>query len=507
MKFKLFIPVIISVLIFISCDILRFSLFEVISWTPGYGYQPEIEKIVISLDFSNEPDKTSIEKNFSLTGDGNTVRGNFLWSNNKMVFSPLTPLEKNTDYTINLSSDAHDTKGLSMDETFNRVFTTRPDNTRPVLISNYPEMYSEITDPRTEIKLEFSTSVPLKTLYDNVSFTPLMTGIWRLENDGKLAIFTPLDAWNQNARYEIRFSTSLTDNNGMNIRNDFFCVFSTKSDSEIPYLVSAKRITNKNEQILLIPDKGYSGAAETPVENHDWEKDDKLMLVFSKPLDSLSVKNYISIDDGPNLIMETSTGLQTEHIFKFESIPAYESRFTLRVKPGIKDDTGNESKDEYIFKVFANGKFSKPPTLLGIRMPMAPKSNTNKELIFYEPDALFNTIPITDINYPSGENINSWIEIYFETAEGASVDQFSLMELFRIETSNNVISFSPRQVKFTNFTIPNPYNGMKNYQRIEISGILTNSTNFGIINIQIAAGLKDNLGNKNDKSQRISLIK
>jgi len=507
MKNKLFILLLINIFSFISCDILRISPFEVTSWTPGSGYQSEPEKIIISLDFSGDPARASIEKNFSLTGNGNRVRGTFLWDGRKMTFSPLTPLEINTDYTINLSADAHDTGGLSMDEAFNRNFSTRPENIRPVLISNYPEMYSEITDTRTEIKLEFSVPIPLKTLYDNVSFIPSMTGTWRLENEGKLAVFTPAEPWSQQTRYEIKYSASLTDNNGMNIGNDFSCIFTTKSDTEIPYLVNAKRITNKNESFLLSPNRGYTGAAELPVENKSWEKDDKLMLVFSKPVDSISVKNCISVEDGPNLSMETLSGYKTELILRFDIAPAYESRFTFKIKPGIKDVTGNECKEEYSFRIFANGKFSKPPTLAGIRIPMSPGNGTDKELIFFETDSLFRKIPITDKNYPSGENINTWFELYFETAEGASIDLFSLMELFHIETSNNVINFSPRQMKNKNFTIPYPHNGMEDCQRIEITGNLTNSTNFGIINFIISAGLKDTLGNRNDKSLKISLVK
>jgi hypothetical protein len=507
MKNKPFILLLFSIFSFISCDILRTSLFEVVSWTPGSGYQSEPEKIIISLTFSHDPDKASIEKNFSLTGDGNHIIGTFLWGDKKLTFSPLAPLETNTDYTIILSADAHDTKGLSMDEPFNCYFSTRPGNTRPFLISSYPEMYSVITDTRAEVKLRFSIPVPIKTLYDNVFFTPSMTGSWRLENDGQLAIFTPAEPWAQKTRYEIRFSTSLTDNNGMNIGNDFFCVFTTKSDLEIPYLVNAIRITNNDELVLLTPDRGYSGAVELPVENKDWEKNDKLMFVFSKPVDSISVKNYISAEDGPNFIMETAPGYETEFIFRFESIPVYESRFTLRIKPGIKDITGNESKEEYIYKIFVNGKFSKPPALAGIRIPMSPNNGIDNELVFYETDSLFNIIPISDENYPSGESINTWIELYFITAEGASIDLFSLMELFRIDTSNNVISFSPRQIKDTDFSTADPYTGMEDYQRIEITGNLTNSTNFGVVNFQIAAGLKDTLGNRNDKLLKISLLK
>jgi len=507
MKNKLCFFMLIYIFSFISCDLLRSYLFEVTSWTPGGGYQSEPEKIIISLDFSGDPDRASIEKNFSLTGDGNRIRGSFSWDGRKMIFSPLTPLEINTDYAINLSADAHDTEGLSMDEAFNRNFSTRPENIRPVLISNYPEMYSEVSEARAEIKLEFSVPIPLKTLYDNVSFIPSMTGIWRLENEGKLAVFTPIEPWSRQTRYEIKYSASLTDNNGMNIGNDFSCVFTTKNDIEIPYLVNAKRITNKNESYLLSPNNGYTGVTELPVENESWEKDDKLLLVFSKPVDGISVKNYLNVEDGPNLIMETSSGYKTDIIFRFDIAPVYNSRFTFRIKPGIKDAAGNECKEEYSFRIFANGKYSKPPALAGIRIPMAPGGGSDKELKFFKTDSLFENIPITDVNYPSGENISSWIELYFETAEGASVDLFSLMELFRMETSNNVISFSPRQIKNTNFTLPNPHNGMEGCQRIEITGNLTNTTNFGIINFLIEAGLKDTLGNRNDKSIKISLVK
>jgi len=204
--------------------------------------------------------------------------------------------------------------------------------------------------------------------------------------------------------------------------------------------------------------------------------------------------------------METPAGYETEFTFRFESIPVYESRFTLRVKPGIKDTAGNESKEEYIYKIFADGKYSKPPTLAGIRIPMSP-SGADNELIFYETNSLFSSFPITSENYPSDENIYTWIELYFLTAEEASVDLFSLMELFRVDTNNNVISFSPRQIKDTDFSMTDPHIGMEDFQRIEIIGYLTNSTNFGVVNIQIAAGLKDTLGNRNDKLLKISLLK
>ena len=507
MKLKIFLLLLVSIISFNACDILRFSKFEVVSWSPGGGFHSQPEKIGVTLNFSRDPDRASVEKNFSLTGDGNRVKGNILWDGKKLIFSPLSPLEKNTDYTISLSADAYDSRGLNLDDAFNGFFTTRPDNVRPVLLSFFPAMYAQVDDLLAEVRLEFSMPIPLKILYDNVSFSPSMTGNWRLENEGKLAVFTPSQPWVHDSRYEIRFSTSLTDNNGMNIGNDFTSVFTMGTDKEAPYLLNVRRITKNGLFFDLVSDKGFSGVTENPVENQDWEKEDRFLLIFSKPVDSISVKNYISVENGPNLVMETSAGFNTEFVFRFESVPVYESRFTLKIRPGIKDRAGNESKNEYIYKIFANGKLSKPPVLMGMRIPIAPENDIDPDLEHFGKDSLFEHFRITDKNYPSAEKIETWIELYFETAAGAEIDIFSLMELFRVDTSNNVITFSPRHVKTNNFSVPDPQSGWEIFQRIEITGILVNSIHYGIINFQIAAGLRDSFGNRNEKLQRISLIK
>jgi len=507
MKIKICILFFIGILLFNSCDLLRFSVFEVISWTPGDGYQHEPDKIVISLTFSRDPDRASVERNFSLTGDGSRIRGIFFWEGNKMVFSPFSAFVENMDYSINLSADAHDTGGLSMDDVFNCDFTTRNGRERPVLASFFPAMYQEIDDLKTKIILTFSLPLQLKTLYENVSFSPSMTGLWFLEDEGKTAVFTPSEQWIQNSRYEMHITASLTDNKEMETGNDFKSVFTVGTDHEVPYLLNARRITSKGDVYELNAGSVYTGAGNLLIENPDWEKDDKISLIFSEPVDSGSVKNSLSVDDGPNFVMETSSGFYSEIIFKFEKPAAYESRFTLKIKSGIKDSAGNESDEEYIFKIFISGKISKPPELKGLRIPLAPGKNDDLKLEYFGIDSLFSFIHITDENYPSGESINTWIELYFSAAENASIDLFSVMELFRIETSNNVISFSPHHVKSEKFTVSEPHAGCEDLKRIEISGNLVNSTYFGIINFIIAAGLKDTHGNINENSFRISLIK
>ena len=69
MKNKLFILLLNCIFLISSCDILRFTVFEVISWTPGEGYHSEPENIILSLTFSNKPHKASVENYFSLAGN------------------------------------------------------------------------------------------------------------------------------------------------------------------------------------------------------------------------------------------------------------------------------------------------------------------------------------------------------------------------------------------------------------------------------------------------------
>ncbi|MCL2127760.1 MAG: Ig-like domain-containing protein, partial [Treponema sp.] len=93
-----------------SCDILRDSPFEVTEWTPGEGYHDRAESVSVSLSFSHDPDRASVEKNFSFSADGETVRGVFLWEGRRVSFLPFARLEPNRDYTVAVSANAHDTK-------------------------------------------------------------------------------------------------------------------------------------------------------------------------------------------------------------------------------------------------------------------------------------------------------------------------------------------------------------------------------------------------------------
>jgi hypothetical protein len=190
-------------------------------------------------------------------------------------------------------------------------------------------------------------------------------------------------------------------------------------------------------------------------------------------------------------------------------MPVYGSHFTISVGSGIKDESGNESDGIKLFRIYANGQYSKPPSLLGIRMPMAPANvNSAGELpIVYTPSSLFDDIPITEEpdHYPYEAPVSTCIDLYFDTA--SALNLFSLMDKFRVEATNSAMSFSPQSVRDSNFTWAAAEDAWAQAYRVEIRGNLTNTVNSGVVTFMAASELSDVLGNTSESIFRIPLLK
>jgi hypothetical protein len=147
--------------------------------------------------------------------------------------------------------------------------------------------------------------------------------------------------------------------------------------------------------------------------------------------------------------------------------------------------------------------------LAGLRLPedfIAEPSSGEKTILFTQDD-MFDIIVIDVDQYPADVEKDFCFELYFETAQDAQIDLFSLRELFRIENTNNAISFSARKILDSGFTIQNPAELFADLHRIEIQGKIRNANNSGLIKFYIAPGLIDSKLNKNTKAMNIQLNK
>jgi hypothetical protein len=221
----------IGVFIVCSCDILRNSPFEVVSWSPGEGFHHDIDAIFVTL--SHESDASSVEHAFYLTQNGVSVSGVFSWRDKTLFFTPAVRFESNSDYEISISTDAYDTQRLSFDRKFEARFTTRPPGERPALVSIYPEDNGIITGEWEPLRIMFSCPVPLLSCVNSISFTPSNNGSWRIENE-TTSVFTPLDSWENSASYKVAIGADFKNTLGLSLDKEETSRFSVGNDNTPP---------------------------------------------------------------------------------------------------------------------------------------------------------------------------------------------------------------------------------------------------------------------------------
>jgi hypothetical protein len=243
----------------------------------------------------------------------------------------------------------------------------------------------------------------------------------------------------------------------------------------------------------------------TVAENTGWEKDYKIGLQFSKPVDSMSVVSAITCEPVLGIISEMPPGYYDFLIFRFSDIPIFDSSYTITLGKTVKDRAGNTMENKILWRIRADGNKSKPPVLKGLRCPKDPDSLS--ELLIYKPDDLFADFPIEGGNYSYDRGINTWIELYFETASGSVLNLLSVMDKFRFSATNGALSFSPRSVAVSGFSVTDPVPLWANCYRVEIRGVMTNHPYTGMVTIEIGAGLQDSYGNKSAAAQRFLLLK
>jgi hypothetical protein len=515
----LFSCILFVLLLYSRCDLLRQSPYEVSGWTPGGGFWEAPETVRLSLLLSHESDRASVEQALSLTEDGRALGGSFSWEDRRLIFTPPAPLEKNRDYRITLGTGAQDTRGLSLEKQFEASFTTRPPGGRPRLVSVEPPYDGVIQGLRGSVRLRFTTPLTLSSCFSEIGFTPSMEGTWVLEEEGSCARFIPRESWSPNAAYLVSLSAALAGASGLSLGEEQSSRFFSGTDHEKPRLVKAWAL-DRDGGMTGLPVTVFGGEDEESARPlyARWEKDTRLVLDFSRPVDVLSVSSHLKAEPSASLISEEAPGFSARVRFAFAQPPAWQSSFLFRLGTGIRDEGGGESGEEYVMPVMAGGGGSKPPALRGMCIPLAPweAEEEQQERTWYTPENIFADLPITydeDDLLPDGAGtrffpgnpLPYWIELYFDTAPEARIDLFSLMELFRLESTTGALEFSPRSIEAVD---EGPAGApWEDYELVRIRGILINRVNSGVVNFRIGTGLRDSLSNINGKVMMISLLK
>lgn len=501
-----------------GCDILRDAPFRVLQWSPGAGSHPEFTGPAIRLQLSHEADRYRVERSFSCNEDGLALSGTFSWEGRWLSFYPHGGIRANRDYRIGLSTEAQDKTGLSLEKAFEGFFSTRPEGSRMVLLETDPADGGLIggltTGPCFDpLRLTFSQVLRVENLYQYVSFSPTIQGLWELESEGRVARFTPSQAWQSGKNYLCTVGKDLPDSYDRPMGQTYRLHFSVGNDWEPPRLLALRALDREGHPVRdlnFIEYESDGGPGSSIPVNEHLERTYRLQLEFSEPVDPLTVKNRLSIQSGLSFTLSPPYPASTTFVLAFTDQAVYGTQYTLSVGRGITDAQGNPSTQQVLCSLLFNGQGSKPPRLVGIRLPLAPGGGAgNEEPRIYDMNTAFGDLPIENgVNrYPYEVPTDTWIELYFDLALGAHIDLFSLMNALTISATNGALTFAPRAVTNSGFTWLDPEPGWEAYERVEVRGLLTNGTNAGLVTVSLSADLADSLGNRAGNIQTLPLCK
>jgi hypothetical protein len=472
--------------LFLSCDVLRSSPFEITGWNPGEGYCDVNGGVTIAVQFSHEPDRSSVERSFEFSEDGVTLNGRIAWTNDeKLVFTPSSPLLSGHDYAIIINTDAQDTQGVSLEKRFEGRWTTRPIVGRPSILVTVPGDGDVIAPGYTGVVIEFSTAVPINACNDHISFSPQMKGSWTLDSSGKKAFFTPDAVWRHGTEYKMTVDAAFESFGGNTLGQEHVIHFTVEGETVPPVLTDITAL-DENSNAVQRGDEVYT-LAEVFAENADWESSYKLLFRFSESVDVSSVKKAVTVEPSLSFAVDTKEAFSDTVILSFIDKPEFQQRYLIKLDNGIKDVPGNESTETKSYRIYVDGKKSKPPELKKMQITSGSMSTV------YELDQNFDAMS-------HASNNAATFTFWFETAEGAAINLYSLMECFSVSSTNNVVSFSSSSIEHA------VADG--DYARAIITGILTcNAIENGVVTISVGPGLLDSYGNKQTKTQKIVLLK
>jgi hypothetical protein len=153
---------------------------------------------------------------------------------NEYVFSPLSPLDRGTSYTVTLAEDAHDWAGNSLAKTSWQFKTmTVIDTTPPTLVSTVPTDGAVDVSTGAVFTLTFSERINPASLEDILLTPNPSEGTEEWSSDGRTVTFTPDDPLLEDTQYFLLFPEGAIQDLSGNLNTENYTVgFTTGSSLE-----------------------------------------------------------------------------------------------------------------------------------------------------------------------------------------------------------------------------------------------------------------------------------
>jgi len=486
---------------------LSICLFFSVILSCGDWLLPPLEIVSISTEgnimvaFSTQPSNESIKKAFSMTEDGQSVSGHFIFNDKTVIFAPINGLRPNCAYYITITTMAEDMKGNSLTRDFEYTFFTKQNIDAPYILNIDPENESNLTVSPDKISLVFSKPIDTISFEKALSITPTVTYVFEWNTEDTSVDIIPIKPLSEGTRYTLTVNTALTDKFKNTLLTSFISTFLYGND--------------KNPPIISIgwetPDS-VSGALISEAINKDIPSDSELIIEFDKRviIDSIAglieINPSVSITVTPDLIEKNSARV------KLNQKPEWNKNYTLKMKKGITDIFGNKTETDFLYPIIFNAEKHRPVTFAGGAL------NNNSDYVLINSSTDYSSLTL-DVTYfdPSGHTEKS-TELYYAfriSAEADSISLVSAMQAISISTRNACAYISIRTMniltaadaEFNDIYALFNDNSDGKLCIVKMGIDIENTDNRGYIIFSVHNNIEDTLGNSMIYSQNYTLNK
>lgn len=472
-------------LFFVSCAQLQFPEFTVESC--------DFNEDSVCLSFSAEPNQYTIIKSFSLKEDSKDTTGTFNFEGTKVTYFPDNGIQSDYIYDLTITTDAEDLHGNSLQLRYETTYTTRPNYERPYVVSVTPKNEEDLQTQVNEIVFEFSKPVDVNSFKTAFSISPSVNYIVTTQKEDAVVIVTPTELFKKNSRYEIKLSTKLSDKNHNYLLNPFSSTFTNFTDEKMP------------EHTLFYNDGTQNVLLTTQNLNSNLNNNVELTLEFDEQVDINYIVSYIEIQ--PNLSITVTPDKISKKSAKitFSDDIVWGQEYSLIILKGIKDLCGNETKQDYNYKLNFNNEKNRPVTLAKACINLRDGKTSYDELKNYES----LTFDVSNFN-TTGTPVQTEIYAIFNiSSDATTISDLSVMDAFSTTYTNACFnSITAKTVSILTENQVSLNTQLKNvYDSITLDGgklcvvkvgiEINNSGNAtkGVLTISFDKGIKDDLGN------------
>jgi len=482
-------------------------LFPAIILSCGMWLLPPLEIVSISTEnnitivFSSQPSEVSIKKAFSLTEEGQTVSGSFLFNNKTVIFIPLNGLRVNHEYNITISTIAEDERGNSLLRDFEYRFFTKTDTTAPQILNITPANENDLTIAPEKITITFSKPIDTVSFERALSISPSITHVLEWNTENSVVDIVPIRPLVGGTRYTITINTTLTDIYRNALLTTFRSTFLYGLDRDPPEAIVSWETPNGTSD-SLVPD----------IVNQGIPSDSFFVIEFDKQVLIDAIVGFIQITPPIGFTVTPDLVSRQSARITLNQKPEWSKNYTLRLRSGITDTFGNRIEEDIFFPLVFNTEKHRPVTFVGGVL------KNNLEYAFINSTTDFSSITLDVIHFNPTNQTPVTTELYYAfriSDEAASISLISAMQAISITTTNACAFISIRTMNFLTPADPEfdaiyamlDDNGEGKLSIIKMTIDIENTENRGFIIFSIRNDISDNFGNTMVDSINITLNK